>query len=134
MMLRPRRLIATGILVILVAISFALRDGMEYVGIVFLIWVVMMPINLYRVLAKTVATQKELTDPRTVDFSSSRIVASGPDWKTEVPWSKYQGFSEDAAYFYMHLSDNGLAAVVPKSAFTPMQEQKFREYATSRNA
>ena len=77
-MLRPRRLIATAILVILTAISFALRDGVEYVGIVFLIWVVMVPINLYRVLAKTVATQKELTDPRTVDFSSSRIAASGP--------------------------------------------------------
>src|SRR2546422_4676247 len=97
MMLRPRRLIATAILLIFTGISFALGDGMEYVGIIFLIWAVMMPINLYRVLAKTVATQKELTDPRTVDFTSSRIVASGPDWKTEVPWTKYQGFSEDAA-------------------------------------
>src|SRR5205809_6665560 len=87
MMRRPRRLIATAILLIFTAISLALGDGMEYVGIIFLIWAVMMPINLYRVLAKPVATHKEVTDPRTVRFTSSRTVASGPDSNTELPWT-----------------------------------------------
>ena len=133
-MLRPRRVIATLIVLSAAVLCFVFRNGAEYAGMLLLVWLIMMPISLYLVLAKTVRNQKEFTDPKTVDFNSSRIVASGPDWKTEVPWTKYLGFSEDATYFYMHLSDSGLAAVVPKSAFTPEQEQKFREYATKRNA
>lgn len=133
-MLRPRRLIATVLLVALFIGGLLAGGGMEYVGWVALGALIMTPINLYRVLVRTVENNKQLIDPRTVEFNSTRLVVTGPDWKNEMAWTRFLGFSEDASYFYLHLSDNGLASVVPKSAFTPEQEQIFREYARTRNA
>ena len=133
MMLRPLHLIRMAVLGVVGVFFLFIRDGTEYVGLAFLVWLVISPIILYRALAKAVDNQKALTGPRTVDFSASRIITSGPDWKTEVTWTHYKGFSEDATYYYMHLSDNGLAAIVPKSALTLEQQQKFREYATRLN-
>jgi hypothetical protein len=134
MMLRPNRLIAIALLVIFSIVGFAVGGGMEYAGWVFVGLLIMMPISVYRVLVRAVENNKQLTDPKTVEFGATRIVVTGPDWKNEMAWTRFRGFSEDPGYFYLHLSDNGLASVVPKSAFSPEQEQIFREYARTRNA
>lgn len=93
-----------------------------------------MPIAQYRAIAKAVDNDRTWTDPKTLDFSPSQLVLTGPNWKTEMPWTRFRGFSEDATYFYLHLSDNGIASLIPKSAFSPEQRQRFRQYAQIRNA
>jgi hypothetical protein len=133
MMLRPRRLFFTAV-ILLIGISFLFvwPDDM-FVGLIFLLFLVFMPIFLYRALAKAVDNDRMLTDPKTLDFGSSQLVVTGPNWKSEMTWSRFKGFSEDATYFYLHLSDNGIASVIPKSAFSAEQQQIFRQYAQTRN-
>jgi hypothetical protein len=134
MMLRPRRLLFSA-LILLVGISlFFLYPDDVFVGAIFLLFLVFMPIAQYRAIAKAVDNDKVWTDPKTLEFGSSQLVLTGPDWKTEMPWTRFKGFSEDVTYFYLHLSDNGIASVIPKSAFTSEQQQLFRQYAQTRNA
>jgi len=134
MMLRPRRLAAIALLVLVSIACFMMRQGMEYVGVVLVVFVIMMPINLHRVVAKAVDGNSQFTDAKVLEFSPSQIVVTGPSRKTEQTWRRFKGFSEDDTYFYLHLSDNGLASVIPKSAFSSEQQQLFRRYAQARNA
>ena len=136
MFFRPRRLFAYGALVVAASLLyFGLPPGSGfYVFVGLLTALVLTPINLYRVLAKAIDGNTQYTDPKTLEFSSSRLVVIGPNWRSEVPWTRFHGFSEDEYYFYLHLSDNGLASVLPKSSFTAEQQQQFRQYAKSRNA
>jgi hypothetical protein len=108
--------------------------GAQYVGLAFLLFIIFMPIAQYRVLAKAVDHDRMLTDPKTLEFGSSQLVLTGPNWKSEMPWTRFRGFSEDATYFYLHLSDNGIASVIPKSAFSSEQQERFRQYAQTQNA
>jgi hypothetical protein len=134
MMLRPRRLVFTAV-ILLVGISFFFLwpDDM-FVGLIFLLFLVFMPIVQYRALAKAIDNDRMLTDPKTLEFGRSQLVVTGPNWKNEMTWSRFKGFSEDAIYFYLHLSDNGIASVIPKSAFSAEQQQLFRQYAQTLNA
>jgi hypothetical protein len=134
MMLRPRRLAFIATLVLASALCIFLFQDMQYVGFACLGILVAMPIVLYRAVAKAVDNDKIWTDPKTLEFSSSQLLLTGPDWKTEMPWSRFKGFSEDITYFYLHLSDNGIASVIPKSAFSSEQQEHFRQYAQTRNA
>ena len=130
-MLQPQRLIVIALLAVLIIACFSLRNGLEYAGIVLLTFLIMMPISLYRVLVRTVDGNPQFTDIRTLEFSPSRLVITGPDWKAEMPWTQFKGFSEDETWFYLDIAGNGLASVIPKSAFTSEQQEKFREYALS---
>ena len=134
MMLRPRRLIFSAV-ILLIGISFLFiwRDDM-FVGLIFLLFLVFMPIAQYRTIAKAVGSDRTWTDPKTLEFGSSKLVLTGPDWKSEMPWTRFIGFSEDTTYFYLHLSDSGVASVIPKSVFSSEQQQVFRQYAQTRNA
>ncbi len=107
---------------------------MQSAGFVLLALFILSPINIYRVLAKAVDGNSQFTDPKTLEFSSTRLVITGPNWKSELSWTTFRGFSEDATYFYLHLSDNRIVSVIPKSAFTPESQQKFREYAKAGHA
>ncbi len=132
-MLRPRRLLLSAI-ILLVGISlFFLYPDDLFVGEIFLLLLVFMPIAQYRVIAKAVDNDPMLTDPKTLEFSPAQLVVTGPNSKCELPWTRFLGFSEDATYFYLHLSDNGIASLIPKSAFSG-EQQRFREYAQTRNA
>jgi hypothetical protein len=134
MMLRPRRLLfSAAILLVGITLFFLCPDDV-FVGAIFLLFLVFMPIAQYRVIAKAVDNDRMLTDSKTLEFSSTQLVVTGPNWKSEMPWTRFLGFSEDATYFYLHLSDNGIASVIPKSAFSAEQQQQFRAYAQSRNA
>ena len=134
MMLRPRCLAFIAILVLTSALCIFLFQDMQYVGFACLGMLVAMTNILYRAVAKAVDNDRILTDPKTLEFGASQLVLTGPDWKSEMPWTRFNGFSEDVTYFYLHLSDNGIASVIPKSAFTSEQQQLFRQYAQTRNA
>lgn len=134
MMVRPRRLIFTALVLLSSIASFFMGSSVELVGFILLGILISMPIVLYRVIFKAIDNDKTLTDPKTLEFSSSQLVLTGPDWKSEMPWTRFRGFSEDATYFYLHLSDNGIASVIPKSVFSGGQQQLFRQYAQTRNA
>jgi len=128
MMLRPRRLLLSGFILLVSISCFSLWND-AFVGLIFLLVLVFLPIAQYRTLAKAVDNDRMWTDPKTLEFSSSQLLLTGPDWKSEMPWTRFKGFSEDDTYFYLPLSDNGIASVIPKSAFSPDQQQKFRQYA-----
>jgi hypothetical protein len=133
-MLRPRRAFFMILMAVFAAACFVLRGGMEYAGIVFAVLLLLMPINLYRVLAKAADGDRAWTDPKTVEFGPSQIVVTGPNWKAEMPWTRFKRFSEDAEYFYLDLSEHGVGSVVPKSAFSAEQVERFREYARAQVA
>ncbi len=134
MMLRPFRLLCS-VIILLISISFFfLWPNQMFVGVIFLMFLVFMPIAQYLVIAKAVDNDRTWTDPKILDFSSSQLVLTGPNWKTEMPWTRFIGFSEDATYFYLHLSNSGIASVIPKSSFSAEQQQLFRQYAQTRNA
>jgi hypothetical protein len=134
MMLRPRRLLFSAVILLVGIALFFLYPDDKFVGAIFLLFLVFMPIAQYRAIAKAIDNDKVWTDPKTLEFCSSQLLLTGPDWKTEMPWRRFKGFSEDVTYFYLHLSDNGIASVIPKSAFTSEQQQLFRQYAQTRNA
>jgi hypothetical protein len=133
MMLRPRRLLFTAVILLVGVSFFFLWPDDMFVGLIFLSFLVFMPIAQYWVIAKAVDNDRMLTDPKTLEFSAAQLVVTGPNWRTEMPWTRFLGFSEDITYFYLHLSDNGIASVIPKSAFSPEQQQRFRQYAQTRN-
>lgn len=132
-MLRPRRLIPAAIIFCFGIACFFLWPNNLLLGVIFLSFLVWMPIAMYRAIGRAVDNDQTLTDSKTLDFSSSGLVLTGPNWKTEMPWTRFKGFSEDATYFYLHLSANGIASVIPKSAFSVEQQQRFRQYAQERN-
>ena len=134
-MFRPRIIVSEIVLTVLgVGCCFMLPDSVGYLGIFLLGLATFMPINIYRALAKAVDGNSQWTDRKTVEYNASNLVVTGPDWRNETTWSRFKGFSEDALYFYLPISDNGIAAIFPKSAFTPDQQQKFRQCANKRTA
>jgi hypothetical protein len=118
----------------LAAFCFLVREGLEYAGFVLLLLAALFPLNVYRALARAIDGNSQYTDPKTVEFSPTRVIVTGPNWKSELPWTTFKGLSEDPSYFYLHLSDNGMASVIPKNSFTPESQKQFREYATLRKA
>ncbi len=131
-LLRPRTLGSISTMFGGALFCFLIREGMQSAGFVLLMFIVLAPINAYLALARAIDGSRQYTDPKTVEFSPTRIVTTGPNWKTELPWTIFKGFSEDSTYFYLHLTDTGFASIIPKSAFTPESLQRFRQYATAR--
>jgi hypothetical protein len=133
MMFRPKMIIWTTILVAVGAAFLALRGDASVFGLFVIALALIIPFGGYRSLLKAVDSNAQLTDRKQLEFNSHRMVITGPNWKSELPWTSFQGFSEDQDYFYLHLSDNGLASVIPKLAFTHDQQLQFRECAQVNN-
>jgi len=135
MVCRPRLLIGMTIFAVMGIGCIMMRlfaggdTGFLYCGSGLLFLIIVAPLNIYRVLAKAVDDNAQFTDRKVVEFSQTKLIITGPNWKSELPWSHFLGFTEDANYVYMPLSKNGIASVVPKSAFTPDQLESFRVYA-----
>jgi hypothetical protein len=132
MMCRPSRAVSLGFLAIL-GICCVIARGEDvlfvYVGIALLAFTFLAPIRIYLALAKAIDANAQFTDRKVMEFGPAQLLTSGPNWKSELPWSRFLGFSEDANYFFLHLSKNGIATVIPKAAFTPDQMEKFSAYA-----
>ncbi len=127
----PRRVYV----LLFVAIGLVLYAAPRDVGIGFAIfcclYLALTPFIVRHRLAKAIDETPYLTDPKTVEFGPTRSIISGPNWRSELPWTTYRAFSENESYFFLSGTDTRLPAVVPKSAFTPHQMEKFRAYATS---
>jgi len=135
--LRYRRVRTMVLLLIAATLFYSATDIREFHYLAFAMFAVVlwMPWSLYRGLRAAVDQNPRFTDPKTVSFSPAGLIASGPDYKTELAWTYFGGFSEDDNYFYLHYqTDSASAALIPKSAFTPAQEDEFRRYATDRLA
>ena len=133
-MLSPRALVALSIWVVIGVVCMFLPSELRFLIVLPVVFLLLAPLNVYQLYAKTVDSEPQLTDKRTLEFSLSRIVFIGPDWKNEMTWKRFKGFSEDAEYFFLHLRHSVLVAIIPKDAFTQEQQQIFREYAGNRNA
>ena len=131
---RRHILLVSGICILIAGLCIFMGGITAVAGCFLLLFAVVRPFAVYLAIARGVGNHPQLTDPKTVDFSNAGIVASGNNWKTELAWTMYKGFSEDDSYFFLHISDNGMASVLPKSAFTKQQQLKFREYANIRSA
>lgn len=117
---------------VLYAVIVCLVGGEKFYPSAFtlLFLILLLPFIFRAAINKTLERNTHFTDPKTLEFSPSRIVAIGPNWRTEAPWNMYyRGFSEDTEYFYLHMTTGGLAAVIPKNVFTAESQQKFRDFA-----
>jgi hypothetical protein len=79
MMLRPRRLLFSAVILLVGVSFFFLYPDDMFVGVIFLMFLVFMPIAQYRAIAKAVDNDRILTDPKTLEFGSSQLVLTGPD-------------------------------------------------------
>src|SRR5258706_8266074 len=93
MFVRPRILGAMAAMLAVAIFCFFARGGMEYAGFVLVLFLAMTPINIYRAVAKAVDGNSQYTDPKTVEFTSERLFVVGPNWKSELPWTTFRGFS-----------------------------------------
>ncbi len=134
LILKPDRLVVMGILVVLGAACTVLRRGEVEPLLLTLFIVCAILVAGYLGVVRAVDSNKHLTDPKTLEFGSSRLVVACPDWKNEMTWARFHGFSEDDTYFYLHLTRGGAVSILPKAAFSTEQQQLFRNYATTRNA
>jgi len=132
LMLQPRMLISMGVLIVVSIMGFLLRDEMEWLSVFCISYVIIKPIITYRTIAKTIDGNSQFTEPKTLDFGPAHFYVIGSGWRMEMTWRQFKRFSEDRDNFYLAQSDTGLASVLPKSAFTPVQQQKFRQYAQTR--
>src|SRR5258707_15194975 len=87
MILRPRIIGGMTIMLAGATFFFEIRAGMQSAGFVFFALFIFSPINIYRVLAKAVDGNSQHTDPKTLEFSSTRLVITVPNWKSELPWT-----------------------------------------------
>jgi hypothetical protein len=120
---------------LLVALGLTLYAAPHATGVYFAIflglYLALTPFIIRHRLAKAIDDTPQLTDPKTVEVGPSHFIISGPNWRSELPWTTYRTFSEDESYFFLSGTDARLPGVVPKSAFTPHQIERFRAYATS---
>jgi hypothetical protein len=114
------------------AICFLFGQGLQYAGILLAFFACMIPLNVYRWASMNASSNPQFTVPMSAEFTAERIVFTGPDWRSEVPWSRFNGFTEDKEYYYLHLLKIGFFAIpIPKSAFPEDSAQRFRQYANS---
>ncbi len=98
-MLRPRRLFLSAFIFLVSIGCLFLWPAERFLGLIFLLFLVFLPIIQYRGIAKAIDSDRIWTDPKTLEFSPSQLQFTGPNWKSEWPWTRYTGFSEDDAYF-----------------------------------
>jgi hypothetical protein len=133
-MLNRRTLLVLTMWAIMAVGCMFLLDSMRLLAILPAFFLLLGPVNVYALYAKSVDSEPQLTDPKTLQFSRTRLAFVGPDWRNEMAWKRFKGLSEDADYFYLLPQHNSLCAVIPKRAFTPEQQQLFREYAQHRDS
>jgi len=129
LMSSPRTLIALSIWAVLAVGCLFLPGDLRFLAVFPAVFLLLAPINVYQLYAKSVDGEPQSTDQKTLEFSRSRLAFSGPDWRNEMAWTRFKRLAEGPEYFFLELRRSSLAVVIPKSAFTPEQQQAFREYA-----
>jgi hypothetical protein len=136
MLFRPNRIRKMALFLVAAILFYFASDqrDLHYVAFALFLVVLFLPLGLYRGIAKAIDQNSQFTDPKTVIFSPAGLVVAGPNYKSELAWTIFKGFSEDDTYFYLHLTESGFDSFVPKGAFTTEQQDEFRRYANSRSA
>jgi hypothetical protein len=128
-MLRPSMLATMAALIAAAVASFTFGGAPPIGALILTGMTIGPPFGIRTAAARAVDANPMLTDKKTVEFSSSRIVATGADWKFETPWNIFKRWSEDAEYFYLQRTRNTPPSLFPKHAFTAEQIVRFREIA-----
>lgn len=123
---RPRYLRSIGIYAALGVVLLIMGFEYMFAGVLLLAYALSRPLVLWQVISRAVDRSSLFTDQRTVEFDAAGISASGPDWKTSLPWRHFKGWSEDRVNFYLEVGATGFASIVPKQAMTSEQQQLFR--------
>ena len=127
---RPKFLAFAALFLLCIPLSHLSAPGSDHFVIpIVLVLIAGLPVSIYFTLGRAIDQNRQLTDPRSLEFGPEQLVATGPDWRTEFSWTLYRGFSEDPRYFYFHLNNSGLVSLIPKRAFSPEQESLFRQCA-----
>lgn len=132
-LLRPRLLILLSVLLVAALNFIFMSERMFWYGVLILVMVVVFPLSIYRVFGRAIDEEPDYIALKKLEFDPSRLIITTPNAKGEMLWTRFRRFSEDEKYFYLHLSDSNPVSVIPKSAFTPEQTDKFRAYASAAN-
>ena len=125
MLVSRRRIRSTLMFLAAAALFYFSYPQLRVLSYAILAVVILLPFALRRGIARAIDQNPQFTDPKTMTFGPEGIHLAGPNFKSEMGWSMFKGFSEDASYFYLHMSDTGFDSVLPKSAFTPSQQDLF---------
>lgn len=104
--------------------------GAEYTmaGWVLVAYVVTRPWSLYRALSRVAARNIQFEGAKTIEIGDQGIVATGADWQTRFPWRHFSAWGEDGRYYYLQLTDSGVASIIPKRALDPAQQARLRGF------
>ena len=94
-------------------------------SLVVLSFVVIQAIVQYRAIAKVVDNDRTLSDPRTLEFSASQLMVTGPDWKAEVPWTRFRACSGILIIFICIFQTPGLRWSFPGAHFPQSSSSAF---------
>jgi len=128
-MFTPRTIIALSIWLVMAVACLFLPGDLRFFGVLPLVFLLLAPFNVYQLYAKSIDSEPQFTDEKTLDFSPTRLAFIGPDWRNEMTWKRFEGLSENPDYFFLNLRRSHLAIVIPKAAFSPELELGFRECA-----
>jgi len=134
MLVSRRRIRNTALFLVAAALFYFSYPQLRVLSYAIIGVVLLLPFALRRGIARAIDQNPQFTDLKTITFGPEGVVLVGPNYKSEMDWNMFKGFSEDASYFYLHLSDTGFDSVLPKSAFTPPQQELFRKLASRRKA
>jgi hypothetical protein len=122
-----RILISYTTLLLVALLTFIVGKNFEFVGMLILMWAILVPLGAFRRIAALMKSNPRSGEQKTLEFSATRLVFTGSDWKVDYPWTMFLTFSEDAQCFYLG-SGTLFSTVIPKVSFTPDLESKFREF------
>ncbi len=132
MFFRLRRLRFVGLLLLAAVLFYISGQNSRYLAYACLVFLLLSPWILYRAISRAIDQNPQFTDPKTLTFSPSGLLLQGPTYKSELDWNYFKAFSENDDYFFLHLNNTGFDSILPKSAFTPAQQEAFRQCAKSR--
>jgi hypothetical protein len=132
MLVSPRRIRSNALFLVAAAFFYFSYPQLRVLSYAIVGVMILLPLALRRGIARVIDQNPQFTDPKTLTFGSEGILLVGPNYKSEMAWSMFRGFSEDTSYFYLHLTDTGFDSVLPKNAFTPSQQELFRKLAPRR--
>jgi hypothetical protein len=134
MVLRPQLLWSLAFFLLTALLCFLAGEQFALAGALLVLYVVSRPWVLYRVISRLVQRAVIFQGPKTVEFDAAGVVATGADWQTRYPWRHFQSWSEDPLYFYLYVTDSGVASLVPKRAMDALQQAFLRACLASERA
>lgn len=129
--LRPRFLFTVAILLacgIFLLVASGGSGPFFYAAIFFLIYALLLPVNLYFVIHRFLTKFSWFTAPTTLTYGESGIAVAAPEYRSELGWSQFRSWSQSDDYLFLFLDGGNTALTIPKRAFNPEQFQTFLTY------